>query len=182
MGNSTPAAIEVVARYSRLKCFAWSVGVIATFAYADWEPFSSGQFVLNARYGWLWPFVAVASPLAFLYAFALLFRAFAFGGRMAFRRDADLIVDYPIGRKTFRLGDISSAWPSEKRVDSADYVGTSNLFKIPTVSYVPQVTIAFHGGKTINIPTPLLTTNAGQIAAALDALIAGDWRPEPLSR
>ena len=113
-------------------------------------------------------------------AIALLFRAFTFGGRAVSTHDGDLVIHYPFGRKSFRLADIGSAWMSERVVEVPDYA--TGLIKVPTKSYVPQVTIAFHGGKTVNLPTALLSSGAAKIATDLAAIIPAERGHAPLSR
>ena len=169
--GATKSNAEVAVRYSLVKCLGWCLCMFAIFGFSLWVPFSSGQFELNGRYAWLWPIVAIGAPYMAVLALGLLFRALTCGGRAVAIQGGDLMIYYPFSRKVFSLEDVSSVFVSERRVEAPAYTQSANIFRIPTEAFIPQVTIAFQGGKTVNLPTRLYSTSAATIAADLTALL-----------
>jgi hypothetical protein len=108
---------ENIAKYSPVKCLGWSASFIGASAYILWQPFASGRFVLEGRWGALWPFAAAATLYIVPLSLCLLFRALLFGGKAITINNDEIHIYYPWLRKIVNISEIKSICSNEYRWD-----------------------------------------------------------------
>jgi hypothetical protein len=155
----------VLARYSFLKVGAWAVsaGAIALSLLREglvrnWQP-PAGAIRPSLYYlGW------GAAPFLLFIALALVCRFLLARGVAIARERSNLVLNFPLGRKTVLLQDVTVS--ADRRSSAAPNI--SAWIRPPAVA-IDQVTFARAGMSDLGFRTALLTENAEVIARRIAA-------------
>ena len=161
---------KVIARYSRTKCLAWSIGFVAVSVYILRMPLTQAGF--DTRYislsGGYWLALALGSIYMIALSIGLLSRAFLLGGQAITMNESSVTVLYPWSRKEFLRSEIQSIQAGQYEAVfgqvQRDYLG----LKLPFSTKLNQLEIVCKNGEVRNVRSGLLTETAEAIATRLN--------------